>query len=224
MSRVMVKTAVGICVALVLLISMTTLALATAAQLWYLDSETTAAGYQMEKDTSPGNDGQTGNVTIGAGNSTIWLADQAAVCDVTFPGGNDSWIIRICTDEDWGTQGNLCEAKVGSWNTTSGWEEIPTTTQGTMTWDSGQNILTVQLQANNATISQGDYLALKITNNDYDSDSHLVKTEGCSWLTSPCGDPGYPVAEVVSGILVGLGLVGLAGYAGWKRRKASIEV
>ena len=221
MSKVMVKTVVGLFMALVLLISMTTLALADPGlQQWFLDSETTAPGYEMEKKGGPGDNGQTGNVTVANGTSVIWLADEAAVCNVTFPGG-DSWIIKICTDSDWGKDGDKCETKIGGWNTTTGWYELPTSTQGTITWDGGQKILTVEFQANNATIWQGDYLALKIKNNN--DDVHTVYTEGCSYLQSPCGDPGYPVAEVISGILLGLGLVGLAGYTGWKRRKASIE-
>ena len=218
MNRVIVKTAVGLFLALVLLFSMTTLALADGSQTWLLDSEITAAGYEMEKEGGPGDDGQTGNVTIAAGSSAIWLADQAAACNVTFP-SDDAWVIKICTYEDWGLNGNKCETKVGSWNTTNGWDEIPTTTIGSIIWKN--NILKVQLQANNATILQGDYLALKITNKD--SEDRTVETDGCSSLQSPCTEPGYPVAEVVSGVLVGLGLLGLAGYAGWKRRKASAD-
>ena len=221
MNKVIVKTAVGLFLALVLLFSMTTLALADSGhQQWLLDKESSSADYEMEKKDGPGDDGQTGNVTIAANSSAVWLADQAAVCNVTFTGG-DSWVIKICTDSDWGFQGDKCETKIGGWNTTTGWYDIPTTTQGTIVWDDGQKILTVEFQANNATILQGDYLALKIKNNN--DGVHTVYTKGCSYLQSPCSDPGYPVAEVVSGVLVGLGLLGLAGYAGWKRRKASAD-
>ena len=195
---------------------MTTMVLAAGSQTWLLDSETTTPGYEMEKKDGPGDDGQSGSVTIDPGNSTIWLADQAAVCDVTFPGG--SWYIYICTDSDWGTQGNLCEAKVGGWDTTDGWYDIPATI-GTMYYDG--TIVKVEFQADPATIYQGDYLAIEVKNND--SGSHPVYTDGVSGLRSPDADPGYPVAEVVSGALLGLGLVGLAGYAGWKRRKASTQ-
>ena len=218
MSKVMVKTAAGLFLALMLLFSMTTLALAaTGSQWWYLDSETIAADYEMEKDTSPGNNGQTGSVAVAAGSSVVWLADKAAVCGVTFPGG--SWYIQIKTDSDWGTQGNQSEANIGGWNPTDGWYDISTTTIYKI--HHNDNILELKLQAGPATIYQGDYLALEIKNND--SVSHLVYTDGGSALRSPATDPGYPVAEVVSGVLLGLGLVGLAGFAGWKRRKASKE-
>ena len=217
MSNSIVKTAVGLCLALMLLFSMTTLALAaTGVQQWYLDSVSSSAGYEMEKKDGPGDDGQSGSVTIDPGNSTIWLADQAAVSDVTFPGG--SWYIYVNTDSDWGTDGNLCEAKVGGWDTIGGWYDIPATI-GTLYF--AGNIVIVEYQADPATIYQGDYLALEIKNND--SVTHLIYTDGASALRSPDTDPGYPVAEAVSGALLGLGLVGLAGYAGWKRRKASTQ-
>jgi len=213
MSKLVVKTAVGLCLALMLLFSMTTLALAaTGSQWWYLDSETIAAGYEMESDST-----QTGSVAVVAGSSLVWLADKAAVCDVTFPGG--SWYIQISTDSDWGSQGNMSEVNIGGWDTTDGWYDISTTTIYKMHHNS--NILELKLQAGAATIYQGDYLALEIKNND--SVSHLIYTDGASALRSPDTDPGYPVAEAVSGALLGLGLVGLAGYAGWKRRKASTQ-
>ena len=188
-----------------------------APQLWYLDSETAPAGYEMEKSGGPGDDGQTGSVDIGAGNGLVWLADQTAVCDVTFPSG--SWVVEIRTDSDWGTGGDKCEVSVGGWDTATGWYEIPTITVTTITWDDGQNILTILLQTGSATIYQDDYLALKLKNND--SGSHTIDTNGRSSLRSPDTDPGYPVPELAAGILLGLGLVGLAGYLGLRRRKGS---
>ena len=113
----------------------------------------------------------------------------------------------------------MSEANIGGWDTTDGWYDISTTTIYKMHHNS--NILELKLQAGAATIYQGDYLALEIKNND--SVSHLIYTDGASALRSPDTDPGYPVAEAVSGALLGLGLVGLAGYAGWKRRKASTQ-
>jgi hypothetical protein len=198
----------------VLLISTTSIAIAMAPQLWYLDSETTTPGYQMEKNGGPGDDGQAGSVDIGPANSALWLADQAALVDVTFPSG--SWVVEIRTDSDWGTEGDKCLVTVGGWDTDTGWYEIPTISVATITWDSGFNILTVLLQTDSGTVYIDDYLALSITNQD--SCSHVVHTDGRSSLRSPDTDPGYPVPELATGILLGLGLFGLIGYLKLRKR------
>jgi hypothetical protein len=190
-----------------------------APQLWYLDSEVTVADYQMEKANGPGDDGQTGSVNIGAGNGALWLADEAAICDVTFPSG--SWVAEIKTDSDWGIDGEKCEVSVGGWDADTGWYEIPTITATKVTWDAGFNILIVLLETDSGTVFQGDYLALKVSNDD--SSAHDVYTTGSSSLRSPDTDPGYPVPELAAGILLGLGLAGLAGYR-WLRKSKSTDI
>jgi hypothetical protein len=190
-----------------------------APQLWYLDSEITPAGYQMEKSGGPGDDGQTGSINIGPGISALWLADEAAVCDVTFPSG--SWVVEVKTDSDWGTEGDNCEVSVGGWDTDTGWYEIPTITATKITWDAGFNILVILLETNSGTVYQGDYLALKVANED--SSSHEVYTTGSSSVRSPDTDPGYPLPELAAGILLGIGLVGLAGYR-WLKKSRSPDM
>jgi hypothetical protein len=173
---------------------MDTLPTRIAPQLWYLDSETTPAGREMEKSTSPGNDGQAGSVDIASGDNVTWLADQAALGDIIFPNG--SWVVEIRTDSDWGEGGDKCEVSVGGWDKDTGWYEIPTVIAATKTRNSGYgyNILTALLQTASGTIYQDDYLALKIRNND--SGSHTIYTNGRSSLRSPDSDPGYPTAAV----------------------------
>jgi hypothetical protein len=209
------KAWLAVFLAVLLLLSTTAIAAAMAPQLWYLDSETTPVGYQMEKSGGPGDDKQTGSVNIGPGNSALWLADEAAVCDVTFASG--SWVVEIRTDSDWGTEGDKCNVSVGGWNTGTGWYEIPTVAVTKITWDSGFNILIILLETSSGTVYKDDYLALKVTNDD--SGSHTICTQGRSSLRSPDVDPGYPLPELATGILLGLGLVGLVGYLGARRHK-----
>ena len=195
--------------ALMLLFSMTTSALAMGAQLWYLDSETTVAGYEMEKKTSPGNDGQTGNVTIAANSSIVWLADQAAVCDVTISGG--WWKIKLYTltyiwDED-------LDARIGYYD--GNFNEIETWVEKSNVI--GHALIQWEFQVDPATIEEGHYLALQIINND--SEDHVILTGekgpsgyARSCLKSPDSDPGYPLPELSSAIFLGAGLVFMGGY------------
>ena len=204
--------------AVTLLFSMTTSALAMGSQLWYLDSETTVAGYKMEKETGPGNNGQTGNVTIAANRSVVWIADQAAVSDVTISGG--IWKIKLYTltyieDED-------LDARIGYYD--GNFNEIETWGKSIVT---GHALIQWEFQVDPATIEEGHYLALQIINND--SEDHVILTGekgpsgyARSCLKSPDSDPGYPLPELSSAIILGAGLIGLVGYLGIRRRKASV--
>ncbi len=215
MTKVFMRTAIVLLLAAVLLLSTTIIASATtASQLWYLDITChPAAGKVMEKAWGA----QSGWVQVLAGDHPMWLAENAAQCDVTFPSG--AWVVELRTDSDWGSGGDNCDVTVGGWDTASGWYDISTTTESTVVWDSGQNILKVELQTGSATIYKDDYLALKIENND--SASHTVYTDGGSSVRSPDTDPGYPIPELPVAILLGLGLVGLAGYLGIREYRAS---
>ncbi|MDD5093367.1 MAG: hypothetical protein PHV74_03170 [Dehalococcoidia bacterium] len=186
---------------------------ATPSQHWKLDNDK-----QMERETGLGNDGQSDSVSIPKSTTVIWLADEAAqpATGVTFPNG--SWVTHLCLDSNW--SGNMT-IRVGSWD---GANFTPFTISGTasMTWDSGKQQLAYQTQTGSETIAQNDYLALEITNNDANS-SHSIMTNGCSELQSPCSDPGYPTPEIATGIMVALGVLGLAGYV-FIRRKQTQDV
>jgi hypothetical protein len=215
MTKVFIRTAIVLFLAAVLLLSTTVIAsAATASQIWYLDGAYhTETGKVMEKTWGA----QSGLVSFPAGVEQMWLAENAAQCDVTFPSG--AWVIELSTESDWGTGGDKCDVTVGGWDTATGWYEISTTTTASVVWDGGQNILKVELQTGSATIYKDDYLALKIKNTD--SVCHEVYTDGRSSVRSPDTDPGYPIPELTAAILIGLGLVGLVGYLGIREYKAS---
>ncbi|MHC1567286.1 MAG: hypothetical protein ACXQTD_06150 [Candidatus Syntropharchaeia archaeon] len=116
------------------------------------------------------------------------------------------------TDSDWSSN---CVAKIGGWNTNTGWYEISTTNILSYCYDN--NILKIEFQTDPATIPQGDYLALKITNND--GSGHVIYTDGNPSVRSPSSDPGYPLSELPTLTLTGMGLIGLVGLLGMRMRR-----
>ncbi|MEE8373909.1 MAG: hypothetical protein V3R87_09330, partial [Dehalococcoidia bacterium] len=182
---------------------------ASAPQLWYLDSTEHPAA-QENGTMQKGNAVQSGLVEVPAEGFAIWLAENAARTDVTFPGG--SWVIELKVDAvPTFDAGGSWQASIGGWNTTDGWYEIPTLTAAIVSWDDGANALIVELQTDPATIPEGDYLALMATNQDLAA--HSINTDGRSSLRSPDTDPGYPLPELATAILLGAGLLGLLAYS-----------
>ncbi|RZN33949.1 MAG: hypothetical protein EFT35_09985 [Methanophagales archaeon ANME-1-THS] len=174
------------------------------SQRWYLDSEDhPVAGKLMEKTGT-----QSGSVTIAGGEEEVWLADSAALIDVTFPGG--FWVVGVRTDRNWGDK---CRVSLGGFNPTSGWYEIPTKDRS---WSWNIYVLDIALQADPATIKQGDYLALKITNED--EAAHTVHAGRYSLLRSPRSDPGYPIPELPALVLMSVGLLALVSYVVLRRK------
>ena len=207
--------------ALVSSLVLVTTAVASASQgplTWQLDSETTAAGYQMERTGAPGDDGQAGNVPIGSGGSLTWISDEAAGADVTFSGG--AWVLELATEKDWGILGSNCHFDAGESDGT-GFNAFSTILLVSASWKSGNEyIVQVKVQTGSETVHKGNYLAVQITNND--TAGHTIYTgEGAnaSCLRSPQTTPGFPLPEVAAGILLGGGLLGLGGYIAIRRKR-----
>jgi hypothetical protein len=177
------------------------------SQVWFLHDQGHPVndGLIMEKIQW----GQTGEVDIPAGQCRIWLSDEAAITNVTFLNG--VWIIGLNTDSEWGTGASLCNAIVGQWDIMEN-RFVPFSTEASeKSWDPTLHELIVKVKEGSETILKDNYLALQICNDD--SIAHKVYTNKHSGLQSPCSDPGFPTPEVATGILLGLGIVGLIGYS-----------
>ena len=184
------------------------------SQTWYLDSQQDSGQYLMEKGTS-----QSGTVAIPMGTSVMFMADEVAAVDVTFPVVWDDidavWEVHLCFDL--GADIANTNVEVGSWDGTT-FTAFSQSEDGRYMRSSQETVF--QLQITDAVVLTGDRLALKVSNNSQTTDATL-KTSGCSNIQSPCGDPGYPTPEIATGILLGIGALGLAGYMVIRRRNSA---
>jgi hypothetical protein len=184
------------------------------ANVWWLneiDHNTVTSQLEMEKIL----DIQTGSVALASGASEIWLADQAAQSEVTFPIG--VWTLSLHTDQDWGKD---CAAVAGEWDTANS-KFIPLTTVKSTDWD-GISKLTILLDGSTINIHTGNYLALQITNNNSGKQTIVTDyTLNGSYLAPPEGSPGYPTPEWSTIILLGLGLTGLGSFLLIRKKKAA---
>jgi len=206
---------------------------ATAPQIWSFDStsqsdDTIGAVYQMEKNEGPGDDGQAGDVPIAAGEAQIWIADQIAMADVTYPSG--SWVLFLSTDLAWGTQGADCDFQVGYWDP-SDLSFTQLTPDSATLKSKGKNFQTDTetwsvlgerwVQSDSIMIPKDTYLAIKIINGTgEDRVVHTGEYKYCTYLRSPETDPGYPVPEIAAGVLLALGLAGLGAFIIIRRKSA----
>ena len=186
-------------------------------QIWYLDKDShpVVGGHKVmtksAHDDSPGD-----SVMIPLGGSSVWVADEATSVDVTFPGGGALWIAHFLTNVE-GTGATLKDVGISIGYYDSGafqsWAFSP---EPTLWWEG--HVLHIELQRDPATIGKGGYLAIRIENK-YVEQGLIIYTDGCSFLKSPCNDPGYPVPELPTVALLGAGLLSLGGgYAVWRKR------
>jgi hypothetical protein len=179
------------------------------ANVWWLNSiDHPAFPAPLEMEQTP--DIQIDNVSF-TGEPVIWLADAHAEHGVTFPSG--IWTLSLHTTANWE---NAWTATVGEWiadNSTF----VPFAFSQTPSWNGDSSRLTVLLNGNLHTIGPGNYLALQITN----ASGGIIVTDYklCgSYLAPPHDSPVYPLPELSAGLLLALGLAGIAGFLFIKRR------
>jgi hypothetical protein len=176
------------------------------AQTWYLHDDDV-----MYKGVT---DNDAGEVLIGAGGSNIWISDEAATTDVTF--SSSAWTGQVVFTSAPTGGGSPHTFTVDIGYSTDGSDFTAGGPDATLTGDGSATVFTYSTDAASFTVTDGEYLALRITNNS--SSGYTVTTGGVwSYTDSPSDDPGYPVPELATIILLGSGLLALVGYL-WFRR------
>ena len=182
------------------------------AQTWYLHSDDV-----MYKGVT---DKTEGSVEIGASGSNIWISDEAASTDVTFSSSAWTGQVVFTSAPTGGGSPHTFTVEIGS--STNGSDFTASGPDATLTGNGSATVFSYTTDTASVTVPNGEYLALKITNN---SGSAYDVTTGVTWsyTESPATDPGYPIPELDTIILLGGGLTCLGGYLMLKRRAKSYQ-
>jgi len=195
------------------------------SQTWYLDGwagkATGVSSLQMVRYGTIHPD----DLILYSGLDMVWVADQLADNDSTFNDG--SWVLTLNTDKNWAptnTDTPNITVQIGGHNPATGDFYYFDTVVGTNGYIGAANLILVSLtQTKTATIFKGDYLFVRVTNNDPNVKHTVYFDDGASTLISPVSDPGYACPELASGILLGVGLIGLVSYVAIRRKKATVR-
>jgi hypothetical protein len=201
------------------------------AKVWYLQNSTMSInGSSMNYMQTT--QAKSGTVNISTGSSLVWVTNDYAHGNITFP--NDYWVLRVMTDSDWGTNGSGMTAELGYWDGSFhriGYFFSALWMTGGYQYNNGILEWKYTLPAGDVIPDQ-KYLAVKITNNDTTKQSHAVycgydtkTTDGVfySCLTTPQSDPGYPLPEVAAGVLLGGGLLAIGGFVLIRRKHITVK-
>ncbi len=184
---------------------------ADTAQDWYL------AGSDADGDTHTMYKGDVtqiaATVTVSNSSSDRWDANEAAEVNVGFPVGDWEGFIRLDTAFP---AGETFTIDIGSWDGS----DFTSAGSETITGIEDKTSYYFLIGASAFTVPVTKWLALRITNPAAGNADLVVKTgQAYSFVTSPAVDPGYPIPELPTIILLATGLAGLAVYFGLKRRK-----
>ncbi len=215
MSKFFKRTGVITVVVLILVLAST--AMAGADGELFLDKSGSNLNLTDQTTAQGNNDYE----DIGPSSSATWFSVPAASGGISY--GEGMWVVQLYTreseDGDWSEK---CTAKIGEWDG-SGFSQVFGTSSGPGGYvqnPTGDPYIIFEFTyATTKTVDEGNRLALQIFNNE-DFTTHRVFTRGDSKIDPPYVTGGGFVPELTTGILLGVGLLGLGGFIFIKKRRA----
>ncbi|MCD6207163.1 MAG: hypothetical protein J7J06_04125 [Methanosarcinales archaeon] len=181
----MKRSIVATILAATVLVSMVGMA---SANVWHLDNDNVM--YQEAGHM------ESGNVTIDAGNSSVWRANNSAIPDDGVHFDGDMWFTLLVTGD-----GDQCNVSIGHCN--GAMSNFTKCVECTNLNTPG--IISAHFNLGDGfTVPHGKYLALNITA----TTSTTIKTKDGYSYVSTCDTP-YPTPELATIAFVGIGLIGL---------------
>jgi hypothetical protein len=233
MPKPVIKIALALILALAVTPLMVSVARADGSQSWYLsktEAEIKANDgtwhscdniMRKEEPTSPFPGmqliGEIGDIS----RTAWWYSENAAEYDVTFSGEN-SWYVELYYLNTFGS-GEL-HAQVWSVDASGNLERLLAEGIANIVWCDGYTNVTIECgdhEATEQTVLEDYRLALRLS---YEPDQWVDgvllfygSENAPAHLQSPETDPGYPVPELSTIVLMGIGIAGLGGYIALKR-------
>jgi hypothetical protein len=188
-------------------------------QTWYLSnfSAGTNRFYMYREDSSI----TPNDVTINDGAEEHWVADETASNNVTFPAAN--WHVAVTFDAA-PSSGNRFKGDLGTFDGATYTPAALDSWWNFTGMDGSKTYFTHSFNPGSFTVDSGERLAFWIINtDDGGAGANLVVKGGSSYsvVISPTTDPGYPLPELPTVVLVGVGLAALGGYFMVARRRHS---
>ncbi len=188
---------------------------------WYLDSEDRFTDISDDFYMWKGSTAEcSGSVQFPLLNGErIWIADEAAQCDVAFPAGTWNGNLHCSAGIALTLNANY---EIGVYNLSN----HQFTAKGTNTTEiilklSSPTTHPFKIETNEPfTVIKGEYLAFRIGTDLTLGIGNKILTDGNSWIESPVSAPEYPVPELATIALFSIGLVVFAGLALYRRRGA----
>ena len=209
------KKKIAILTVAVAALALTAVLIASAgSQMWYLSAKP-EAGPLMYKGSPTSDPGGCSAITVPQPpNGIFWIANEAATCDVTFTAGN--WDVHLRAQRS--TSDNNFIAEIGEWDGANFISKGQYT--GSFPGTGHPNTVDFTISASQFTVDEGNWLAFKLTNLEPKPGGSQLGIDPCECdVSSPPSDPGYPVPELSTLILLSVGLLTLAGYVGLRRKK-----
>ncbi len=197
-------------------------------QTWYFTNDAvtgpTRSGTTYDRNMIKGMVGEDDKVTLANGGERVWFyADQVADCNVSFP--TDTWNVSYLVKATEADSGKRITTRFHGIDSTGA--ELPGSpyAEGHYDINSAQNLEEVTESLNPTTgftIPEGGRFAIEVlwaggATGNLEIYCNPVG-ENASQVTSPTSDPGYPIPELPTVLLLGLGLLVFVGYVRLRRR------
>ena len=153
-----------------------------------------------------------GTVAIGKQSSNIWTSQHDAEVDYQFE--REIWSGPLeCTSP---SSNKKLTVEIGIWNGGSFTSE-KTSAEYTLDHESGEGKPYDLGTVNTFTVPTGDWLAARVSNTG--TEDFTLITDGSCFISYPPDDPAWPYPELSTLVLLSSGLLALAGFAVYSRRR-----